>query len=217
MVTKAIIQSIRNNGTRCIVRMPLFESASNDTPVEAEALVSITPGLYNNLAVGDVVFIAFEENALEKPIIIGKLFKGATYESRVKGGASILDTLKVNNTAVLPASTAFEYDNSVKNDYKNLDSPKKLADYVKWLEIFFKSLISLSDEHFRCFKNWTQWHLQPENVVIDDGDIDVSDVIDETPAGLTEGSPCTICDKNCSKNKTRSYLMVNTDKNYPNI
>ena len=69
MITKAIIQSINPNGTRCVVRMPLFETAANTAPVEAEALVNITPGMFNNLEVNDVVFIAFEENKIDKPII----------------------------------------------------------------------------------------------------------------------------------------------------
>ena len=73
MITKGIIRSINKAGNRCIVRMPLFETASSSAPVEAEALISITPGFYNNLFVGDIVFLSFEENALEKPIIIGKL------------------------------------------------------------------------------------------------------------------------------------------------
>ena len=67
MVTKGIIRSINRAGNRCIVRMPLFETASSTVPIEVEALVSITPGMFNNLFVNDVVFIAFEENALEKP------------------------------------------------------------------------------------------------------------------------------------------------------
>ena len=74
MVTKAVVRSINKKGNRCIVRMPLFENASSASPVEAEALVSITPGFFNNIFVNDIVFVAFEENALEKPIIIGKQY-----------------------------------------------------------------------------------------------------------------------------------------------
>ena len=81
MITKAIIQSINAAGNRCVVQMPIFQTAANPNPVTAEALINITPGLFNNLAVGDVVFIAFEENAIEKPIIIGKLFRGYDIES----------------------------------------------------------------------------------------------------------------------------------------
>ena len=115
LVTKAIISSIKRAGNRCIVRMPLFESASSSAPVEAEALVSITPGLFNNLFVNDIVFVAFEENALEKPIIIGKLFKGTTNENLTNGGAGILDTLKVRTAATIPSSTLFVFPDAVKH------------------------------------------------------------------------------------------------------
>jgi hypothetical protein len=109
LVTKAIIQSINRAGNRCIVRMPLFESASGSAIVEAEALTGITPGFFNNLFVGDVVFVAFEENALEKPIIIGKLYRGAFNENDTPGGAGILDTLRVNSAATIPASTLYNF------------------------------------------------------------------------------------------------------------
>ena len=59
MVTKAIIQSINRNTNKCAVRMPLFESASSSGPVVVEALINIPPGVYNNLAKDDVVFVAF--------------------------------------------------------------------------------------------------------------------------------------------------------------
>ena len=159
MITKAIIQSINDTGTRCIVRMPLFESASSKNIVEAEALVNITPGMFNNLAVGDRVFISFEENEIDRPIILGKLFTGGAVERNTRGGGGVLDTLKVNSKAVLPASTVFTFPASGTNAYSNLDSPKKQADYIKWLERLTKNEIAKLEDNFTCFKNWTQWQL----------------------------------------------------------
>lgn len=215
MVTKAIVRSINKAGNRCIVRMPLFETASSNSPVEAEALVSITPGLFNNIVVGDVVFVAFEENALEKPIIIGKLYKGTNYESSIDGGAGILDSLKVRNAASIPSSTLFVYKQSNKNEYKDFSTPKKMADYIKWLEKLAKNLISQLDTNFRCFKNWTQWQLQPENVEIDDGDIDTGYHVVEALEYQKENATCEICEKDCSKDKIRRYLKLDIDKKYP--
>lgn len=217
MVTKAIIRSINGAANRCIVRMPLFETASNSTPVEAEALVSITPGLFNNLVVGDVVFVAFEENALEKPIIIGKLFKGTANENNVRGGAGILDTLKVRTAATIPCSTLYEYPASIRKDYKDLETPKKTADYIKWLERLTKKLVAQLDDQFKCFKNWVQWQFSPENVEVDDGDLDTGYHVTEPCKYQAEGAYCQVCNNKCTKGSIRKYLKVDKDKEYPKI
>ena len=217
LVTKAIIRSINGAGNRCIVRMPLFETAGSSIPVEAEALVSITPGMFNNLAVNDVVIIAFEENALEKPIIIGKLLKGTNNENNTKGGAGVLDTLKVRSSATIPSATLFEFPSQLKNEYKELKTPKKMADYIRWLEKLTKKIITQLDEHFRCFKNWTQWQLNPENVEVDDGDLDTGYHLAKPFLYQNEGSECKICGSKCTKDKNRCYLKVDMDKTYPSI
>ena len=217
MVTKAIIQSINRASNRCVVRMPLFENAAESAIVEAEALTSITPGFFNNLFVGDVVFVAFEENALEQPVIIGKLYRGAAQENSTPGGAGIVDTLQVNSSAVIPASTVYNFQPANKNAYKYLDTPNKVADYIKWLEKYLKQLVSQVDEHFRCFKNWTQWRLRPENMSIDDGDIDTQVPESSVVCTIAEGGECQICGVSCPKDKIRSYRQIDTNKNYPNI
>ena len=216
MVTKAVIKSINKAGNRCVVRMPLFETASSSAPVQMEALVNISPGVYNNLFVGDVVFVAFEENALEKPIVIGKLFTGSSNEGNTKGGAGIFDTLKVRTSATIPSSTQFDFPVATKNEYNDLKTPKSMADYIKWLEKTCKALLRQLDDHFRCFKNWTQWQFRPENVEVDDGDIDTGYHITEAYKCQNEGEACDICGKNCTKNKTRDYIKLPIDKTYPN-
>lgn len=216
MVTKAVIKSINSAGNRCVVQMPLFETASSSTPVLAEALISITPGMYNNLFVNDVVFVAFEENALEKPIILGKLLKGTQNESKTPGGAGVFDTLKAQSAATIPSSTLFVFPEETQNEYKDLKTPKKMADYIKWLEKLTKELINQLECHFRCFKNWTQWQLQPENVEIDDGDIDNNYHITEEFLYQAEGEECKICGNECTREQSRCYLKLATDTEYPN-
>ena len=217
MVTKAIITSINSAGNRCVVRMPLFETASSSTPILAEALINITPGVFNNLFVGDVVFVAFEENALEKPIIIGKLFTNTQKENATKGGAGIFDSIKVKNIATLPAATTISFPDTQRNEYKNLDTLKKIADYSKWLEKLFKKLIKQLQGNFNCFKSWTQWQLRPENVEIDDGDIDTGYHVATQQAYQTENGFCQACGNLCEKNNNRHYDRVDTTKSYPEI
>jgi hypothetical protein len=196
--------------------MPLFETAASSAPVIAEALVSITPGMFSNIVVGDVVFVSFEENALEKPIILGKLFKGASIEKDVEGGMGILDTLNVRTAATIPCTTLFEYPKQLKSEYKNFETPKKLADYIKWLETLIKKLVLQLYDHFLCFKNWTQWQLKPENMEIDDGDVDTGKNVTKPFLYQEEGGPCAVCDRDCSKNKKRKYLKLEINTNYPN-
>lgn len=219
MITKGIIRSINRSGNRCIVRMPLFENASSAAPVQVDALVSITPGFFNNLFVGDVVFVAFEENALEKPIILGKLYKGRDDEDKTPGGMGILDKLRVYTEASLPAATThFVYAPEIAQEYVNLDTPKKIADYIKWLESLTKKLVTQLDTAFRCFKNWTQWQLRAENVEVDDGDLDSTNYkVAIAYQYQKEGAECEICGSDCSKNKKRTYVKPSVDKEYPDL
>lgn len=220
MVTKGVIRSINKTGNRCIVWMPLFDTASS-ARTEAEAIISITPGLFNNLFVDDIVLVAFEENALEKPVIIGKLFTTATRESNTPGGMGIFDTLKVKSSVAIPASSSFIFPKNEEQEYKDFKTPKKMADYIKWLEKFTKLLFKQLEDHFRCFKNWVQWQLKPENVEIDDGDLDAKEFdngkkFPEPFLYQDENSECRVCGNNCTKNKLRKYLSLSVDTEYPN-
>jgi hypothetical protein len=220
MITKAIVRSINGKGNRCIVRMPLFETAASLSPVEAEALVSITPGFFNNIFVGDVVFVSFEENALEKPIIIGKLYKGTSFENETPGGMGIVEKLIVRKEAETPAETThFIYPSEIAKEYEHFTTPKKLADYIKWLEDLTKKLAKQLDNNFRCLKNWTQWQLRAENVEVDDGDIDAKDYKDVTAFKYQkEGAECKICNSStCTKKFSRSYTLIEPNKLYNSL
>ncbi len=217
LVTKAIVRVINESANRCIVRMPLFETTSNSAPVEAEALVSITPGMFNNLEVGDIVFVAFEENAIEKPIIIGKLFTGIQNENKVKGGAGVLDTLRVRTAATIPCSTLYEYPASQRKNYKDLETPKKTADYIKWLESYTKKLVTQLDDQFKCFKCWVQWQFKPENIEVDDGDIDDDSKVITPYQFQEEGADCRVCGSKCPKGSKRTYLKIDKNNDYPKL
>jgi hypothetical protein len=187
-------------------------------PVEATALINIPPGIFNNLKVNDVVFIGFEENAMEKPIILGKLFTGAS-EGNIRGGGGVFNNLTVNSTASLPASTTFVFPVTPHNEYKDFTSLKNIVDYIKWLERFAKANINNLSSDFKCFKNWTQWQFKPENIEIDDGDLDNPSFNPENYEALkyqAENDLCAICGKNCTKNNLRQYFDPPVDKTYPN-
>ncbi len=133
MLTKAIIQSIDYTKNMCRVRIPLFENASrNVNIIEADAQFNIVPGIYNSYKTGDVVFIGFEENRMELPVILGKLFVAASAEAESYRGNLSGNSLAITDTAQLPYSTVFNYDKISQNNtlYKDLNTPKKLADSI---------------------------------------------------------------------------------------
>lgn len=138
MLTKAIIQNIDYTKNICKVRIPLFETASrNVSMIEADAQFSIVPGVYNSYKTGDVVFIGFEENKMELPVILGKLFVSASAEAGSYRGNLSGNSLSITDTAQLPYSTIFNYDKISQNKtvYKDLNTPKKLADSIINLQL----------------------------------------------------------------------------------
>lgn len=133
MLTKAIIQSIDYTKNMCRVRIPLFENAARKVNiVEADAQLNIVPGIYNSYKTGDIVFIGFEENKMELPVILGKLFVSASAEASSYRGNLSGNSLSITDAAQLPYSTVFNYNKIAQNDtlYKDLNTPKKLADGI---------------------------------------------------------------------------------------
>ena len=162
MITKAIVQKIDRDANQCLVRVPLFESASSTNPVVLIAYPSIVPGLFNNLYVGDIVYVGFEENAMEKPIILGKFYKNAKIENKAKGGAGNFNTLNVLSKASIPSTTRFRYRDADEAEYEKFNTPRRLTDRVK--------------ENIAAI-NYLELYTQPWNLRIDDGDLDIETTI----------------------------------------
>ena len=81
MITKGIIIETINtkklsglSSNKYKVRIPLFESAGVSTIYVTDACLCYGSQLDLDIKVGDVVFISFEDNELDKPIILGKLY-----------------------------------------------------------------------------------------------------------------------------------------------
>jgi hypothetical protein len=133
VLTKAIIQSIDYTKNMCRVRIPLFENASrNVNMIEANAQINIVPGIYNSYKTGDIVFIGFEENKMELPVILGKLFVSASDEASSHRGNVSGNSLSITDTAQLPYSTLFDFSKIAQNNklYNDFNTPKKLADSI---------------------------------------------------------------------------------------
>jgi hypothetical protein len=109
MITKGIIKSIDFNGNSCIVRMPYFETAGS-SEVVCEALVSNTPGVYNGYKENDVVWVAFEDGHMELPVVLGKLYLGASKEKQDPRGTINCVDSTISGTATIPNDTKLKND-----------------------------------------------------------------------------------------------------------
>ena len=145
MLTKGIIQQIDASSNKCIVRMPIFEIAGNEYTNEAEATLSIPPGMFGGFKVNDVVIVGFEDNLAGKPIILGKLYLGALEESETNRGAIQCDTLLVEKSATLPADTKILFDkpNSISNSEVELQSYNSLSDITSAITKNSKRILTL--------------------------------------------------------------------------
>lgn len=83
MITKAIVKETNKIGSNIFkVYIPLLRNA-NDEEKDAifDATLCYTTGVMYTLKVNDVVFVGFEDNLMEKPVILGKLYKGDTEDN----------------------------------------------------------------------------------------------------------------------------------------
>lgn len=138
MITKGIIKTIDYNNNSCKVRIPLYE-----TPVSAEeavfpAVFLNRPGMYNGYNEGDIVFVGFENDSIDEPIILGKLYLGASKEEAVsKKGGFTAANLHITEKAILPLDTQLAFDDSSKKEAKvknGLSSYKSLIDIINSLQ-----------------------------------------------------------------------------------
>ena len=101
MLTKAIIKETNRIGSnKYLVYIPLLQLA-NQTESDAiyEATLCSDDCVNNSFKVGDIVFVDFEDNRYEKPVIQGKLF--INDGSKEISSQAIFKTLKVSEKVEL--------------------------------------------------------------------------------------------------------------------
>ena len=108
MITKAIIvETPLNNSNKFKIQIPtLIKANNNKDNFILDATLCYQPGVILGYNIGDVVFVAFEDNYIEKPIILGKLYKTDSLDTDVNSQIyNISYNLNVTNNCTLPAST----------------------------------------------------------------------------------------------------------------
>lgn len=102
MLMKALIKQLPDIGSNIFkVRVPYLED-NTKTEIVLNATYCITPGIYDGLSVDDCVFIDFEEDQLEKPVILGKLYINSMEQANTK---IVTNNLNVTESVTLPDST----------------------------------------------------------------------------------------------------------------
>lgn len=80
MLTKGYITDLPKFNNKYKVRIPVFETAGIGNTKSVfnasviEATLVYTPGIIDNISIGDCVVIGFENDKQSKPIILGKLY-----------------------------------------------------------------------------------------------------------------------------------------------
>lgn len=105
MVTKGVVEEII--GYKAKVRLPIFDDiASSSTSIKSKDLSSATLCSLANadyaLSIGDVVYVAFEDNDNDKPVILGHLYREK--KTNTTPGLS-LSTLSTTSTTKLSEET----------------------------------------------------------------------------------------------------------------
>lgn len=84
MITRAIIEETDLSIGKVRVRIPILEDTRNSYANTLWASIIYIPGLNVDYKVGDVVEVAFEDNDLGKPIVLGFLkLRTREIESRI--------------------------------------------------------------------------------------------------------------------------------------
>ena len=103
------------------VRIPLFETIYSGATI-VQAHTTNFPGIFTKLKIGDMVWVGFELNRADKPVILGLIT--SKYNDSAKIGINA-DTLTVSNSATIP------YDTKISNSIKGYSSIKELVNGIE--------------------------------------------------------------------------------------
>lgn len=119
MVQKGQVKEIPLNSNKIKVRIPIFETSTDNREAIFDCLMCVNPGSTHGYAVGDIVYVDFENNDLDHPVVVGKLYRQKDYENILKtfdknskssnniksNIAEFVSDLKVYHRARLPEDT----------------------------------------------------------------------------------------------------------------
>lgn len=102
MILKAYIKDVPvGNENAYKVRIPFLEDNTNHEMV-FKALLCTPPGEYYGYEIGDCVYVEFEDDKLNVPVILGKLYIGPEDEV---SSYHVVNNLNVTGNVTLPDTT----------------------------------------------------------------------------------------------------------------
>ena len=119
MITKGIVEEIITP-YEIKVRLPLLDGIKESrqgvqTSDLSNAIISSLPNSENNVSVGDIVIVGFEDEDLGKPIILGHLYKETVSETQLD-----LTLRKLSTTSSTILSEETSIGEVTKNEIKAL-------------------------------------------------------------------------------------------------
>ena len=152
MITLANIEELRPGTNLCRIRIPLFEGAGNIDQVDIWATMMLPPGIHDGYKEGDIVFISFSDNSLNKPVVLGQLYRGSVNEylgaekdKFDRAGTFSCDNLHVYDEVKIPLSTAFVAPDKQIQDAGDYGTISKLIDKIRSLEASYATLSETVD------------------------------------------------------------------------
>lgn len=129
MIVKGIIQSVDLLKNTYKVRIPFYENVTDGTPGTYSGTISTQPGIVPDYNVNDVVYLGFENNLIDAPIILGKLFLD---KKDIKGSINCIN-LTCTSSAEIPINTILNYDNAsnIADSNVSKSSYKSISDIVE--------------------------------------------------------------------------------------
>ena len=113
MITRAIVEAVSSSNPRKFkVRIPIFDNiatAREHTGFKdlSEASACTLPNADDVIAVGDSVFVGFEDNDLGRPVVLGHIYNGVDDKALIKIMAEDITTnnLHINKACTLPVGS----------------------------------------------------------------------------------------------------------------
>lgn len=95
MIQKGIVKQLLFDENKISVRVPIFETPGSEEAI-FDCNIMIQPGIITGYNIDDVVYVDFENDQYEHPVVVGKLYTG---NDNVSHSAFLGDTIDVSGKA----------------------------------------------------------------------------------------------------------------------